>query len=207
MSAMKVDTLPIGLYQENTYVLHDQGHVLIIDPGGHAEYVAAAIKNDETVDAILLTHGHEDHTAAADDLYDLYHCPIYLHPGDAFMVDPKYGTGSFSRPVYSPIQKFTEGKMKIGAFDLDILFTPGHSKGSVCVLYRNRLFSGDTLFAGSIGRTDLEGGDDAEMVQSLKRLRELPGDLWVYPGHGYATTIAQEKETNPFLHYLRADLY
>ena len=203
---MKIDTLPIGLYQENSYILHDNGHVLFVDPGRFAKEIASHVKEDEIADAILLTHGHEDHTAAVDDLYDIFHCPVYMHPGDAFMVDPKNSATMFSSPVYAPIRCFTEGKMTIGAFDLEILYTPGHSKGSVCILYRNRLFSGDTLFAGSIGRTDLEGGDDREMTASLKKLKDLPKDLWVYPGHGNATTIAQERETNPFLYYLRANI-
>ena len=93
----------------------------------------------------------------------------------------------------------------IGAFPLTIYYTPGHTKGSVLIQYRNRLFSGDTLFAGSIGRTDLWGGNDAEMMSSLKRIKELPNDLWVYPGHGEATTIGQEKKTNPYLYYLKTD--
>ena len=85
-----------------------------------------------------------------------------------------------------------------------IYYTPGHTKGSVLIQYRNRLFSGDTLFAGSLGRTDLWGGNDAEMMSSLKRIKELPNDLWVYPGHGEATTIGQEKKTNPYLYYLKS---
>jgi len=204
---MKIETLPIGLYQENSYILHDNGHVLFIDPGRFGKELAAHVGENETVDAILLTHGHEDHTGAVDDLAEIFHCPVYMHYGDLDMVDPKLPPTSFSSPVYTPVQELKEGKTTIGTFPLEILHTPGHSRGSVCILYRNRLFSGDTLFAGSIGRTDLEGGNDLEMVQTLKRLKELPNDLWIYPGHGDASTIGQEKQTNPYLCYLRADLY
>ena len=202
---MKIDTLPIGLYGENSFILHDNGHVLFIDPGRFAQELSRHVSDDETVDAILLTHGHEDHTQAVDDLYDIYKCPVYLHEGDYEMVDPKFGKTNFAVPLYCPLTPYNEGEMTIGAFALTIYFTPGHTKGSVLIQYRNRLFSGDTLFAGSIGRTDLWGGNDEEMMASLKRIKELPNDLWVYPGHGEATTIGQEKKTNPYLYYLRTD--
>ncbi len=202
---MKIDTLPIGLYGENSFILHDNGHVLFIDPGRFAEELSRHVSDDETVDAILLTHGHEDHTQAVDDLYDIYRCPVYLHEGDFDMVDPKFGKTNFAVPLYSPLTPYTEGEMTIGVFPLTIYYTPGHTKGSVLIRYRNRLFSGDTLFAGSIGRTDLWGGNDLEMMESLKRIKELPNDLWVYPGHGEATTIGQEKKTNPYLYYLKTD--
>ncbi len=203
---MKIDTLPIGLYAENSYLLHDNNHVLFIDPGRFAEELSRYVNEGETVDAILLTHGHEDHTLAVDDLYDKYHCPVYLHEGDFDMVDPSHGRTSYAAPIYSPLTPLPEGEITIGSFSLTIRHTPGHSKGSVLIGYRNRLFTGDTLFAGSIGRTDLWGGDEREMYSSLKMIRELPNDLWVYPGHGDATTIGQEKQTNPYLYYLKTDL-
>lgn len=202
---MKIDTLPIGLYGENSFLLHDNGHVLFIDPGRFADELSRYVADNETVDAILLTHGHEDHTQAVDDLYDKYHCPVYLHEGDFDMVDPKRGKTNFAVPIYSPLTPMPVGDTVVGAFQLTIYHTPGHSKGSVLIGYRNRLFTGDTLFAGSIGRTDLWGGDDSEMFASLKMIREMPNDLWVYPGHGNATTIGQEKKTNPYLYYLKTD--
>jgi len=205
---MKIETLPIGLYGENSYILHDNGHVLFIDPGRFGKELAAHVSANETVDGILLTHGHEDHTGAVDDLYDIYHCPVYLHEGDFDMVNPSFGKTSFATPVYAPLTKLVPGKMQIGAFEITVIPTPGHSKGSVLIQYRNRIFSGDTLFAGSIGRTDLFGGSETEMVESLRLIKEtLSDDLWVYPGHGEATTIGQEKQTNPFLYYLKAELF
>lgn len=203
---MKIETLPIGLYGENSYILHDNDHVLFIDPGRFAEELSRHVSSAETVDAILLTHGHEDHTQAVDDLYEMYHCPVYIHEGDYEMVDPKMGKTNFAVPLYCPLTLLPEGEITIGAFPLTIYHTPGHSKGSVLIRYRNRLFTGDTLFAGSIGRTDLFGGDDYEMRESLIRIKELPNDLWVYPGHGDATTIGQEKKMNPYLYYLKVDL-
>ena len=96
---MKIDTLPIGLYGENSFILHDNGHVLFIDPGRYAQELSRHVTADETVDAILLTHGHEDHTQAVDDLYDIYKCPVYLHEGDYDMVDPKFGKTNFAVPL------------------------------------------------------------------------------------------------------------
>ena len=99
---MKFDILPFGLYGENVYVLHDKKHVLIIDPGAKAKQISAMIGEDEVVDAILLTHGHEDHTLSVDDLVDIYHCPVYLHESDLVLVDPQDTRyiGSSLTPAY-----------------------------------------------------------------------------------------------------------
>ena len=201
---MKIDTLPIGLYQENIYILHDHSHVLIIDPGRYAKQIAGYIKDDETVDGIILTHGHEDHTGAADDLAEMYNCGVWLHDADRQLVSPGAvnAFGSYAGLVYAET-KHLEGDMEIGTFKVTVYHTPGHTAGSVCVRYRNVLFSGDTLFASSIGRTDLFSGDDAQMVETIRFLKTLPRDLKVYPGHGPATTIAQELRVNPYLVYER----
>ena len=196
---MKIDILPIGLYQENSYVLHDKGHVLFIDPGRFADRIAETVEKNETVDGILLTHGHEDHTGAADDLADLFHTDIYMHENDLVLTDPQ---GSrmfgFSAPLYHQVKPLS-AQMKIGAFDIDVYETPGHTAGSVCFRYRNLLFTGDTLFASDIGRTDLYSGDDYAMMRSLEFFKTLPHDLRVLPGHGPASTIGLELQRNPYL--------
>ncbi len=198
---MKLDVLPIGLYGENIYVLHESDHVLIIDPGKYAKEIAKCISKDEHVDGILLTHGHEDHTGAVDDLVDIYHCPVYMDMDDYVLVDPKYaGSHGFDAPIYTEITPY-EPHMKIGTFSLDITKTPGHTKGSVVIRYRNLLFTGDTLFAGSIGRTDLFGGSEEEMKESLKLFTKMPHDWIVLPGHGDKSTIKQELATNMYIHY------
>lgn len=198
---MKLDILPIGQYEENVYVLHDKGHVLIIDPGRSAKTIASVIAQDETVDAVILTHGHADHTQAADDISEMYHCPVYMNREDYILVDPSFaGKHGFDGPVYSEILDL-QAVMKIGVFDLQIHYTPGHTAGSVCVQYKNLLFSGDTLFAGSIGRTDLYSGDEMQMAQSLEYLKKLPHDLKVLPGHGPSSTIGMEIKRNPFMIY------
>ena len=199
---MKVDCLPIGLYEENSYVLHDKDHVLFIDPGRYAERIAKCVSPKETVDGIILTHGHEDHTAAADDLADLFGCDVYMSFEDSYLTDPKHNLrGGYGAPVYHEI-KDLRGTMEIGSFKVEVIATPGHTSGSVCVRYRSVLFTGDTLFCGSIGRTDLYSGNEEEMIDSLRLLAKLPGDLKIYPGHGPDSTIAQEKMFNPYLAYL-----
>lgn len=198
---MKLDILPIGQYEENVYVLHDKGHVLIIDPGRSAKTIASVIAPDETVDAVILTHGHADHTQAADDISEMYHCPVYMNREDYILVDPSFaGKHGFDGPVYSEILDL-QAVMKIGVFDLQIHYTPGHTAGSVCVQYKNLLFSGDMLFAGSIGRTDLYSGDETQMARSLEYLKKLPHDLKVLPGHGPSSTIGTEIKRNPFMIY------
>lgn len=198
---MKVDTLPIGLYGENSYILHDENHVLFIDPGAHAKEIERCVSSKETVEGIVLTHGHEDHVGAVDDLVECYHCPVYLHEGDFWLVDPKGKSTGYSIPLYCNVLPLKKGNISIGSFNLTIYETPGHTPGSVCVQYHNRLFTGDTLFAGSIGRTDLAGGNAKDMQKSIDFLKTLPSDLWVYPGHGDATTLQQEKRSNVFMVY------
>lgn len=196
---MKVDVLPIGLYQENSYVLHDHDHVLFIDPGRYAKQIASCVGPKETVDGIILTHGHEDHTAAADDLADQFGCDVYMSLEDFVLVDPKNPMGSgYDGPVYHEI-KDLKGEMTIGTFPITVIATPGHTAGSVCVRYRSLLFTGDTLFAGSIGRTDLYSGDAEVMIQTLEIFRSLPHDLRVLPGHGPASTIGHELMSNLYL--------
>ncbi len=196
---MKVDVLPIGLYQENSYVLHDHDHVLFIDPGRYAIQIAACVSEKETVDGVILTHGHEDHTQAADDLAEMFGCDVYMSLDDFVLVDPKnplrYG---YDAPVYSPI-KDLRGEMTVGTFPLTVISTPGHTAGSVCVRFRSLLFTGDTLFAGDIGRTDLYSGSEEEMIETLKLFKDLPHDLRVLPGHGPASTIGRELKVNPYL--------
>ena len=197
---MNLDILPIGLYGENSYVLHDQGHVLFIDPGRYAKKIASCVKDNEIVDGIVLTHGHEDHTGAVDDLCDLYRCPVYMHPSDLSLIDPDQQGKGYDGPVYAKITPVKE-KMQIGIFSVSFLHTPGHTAGSICMKYRNLLFTGDTLFASDIGRTDLFSGSEADMMQSLQVFNNLPDDLIVLPGHGPSSTIGEEKARNPYLQF------
>ncbi len=200
---MRTETLPIGQYEENSYILHDQKQVLFIDPGRYAQELIRHVEKDEQVQAILLTHGHADHTGAVDDLVDVYHCPVFLHPEDRPLVDPDSPrSGGVEKPVYSPIRDLTEGHHTFGVFETEILHTPGHTPGSVLIRLGQLLFTGDTLFALSIGRTDFFGGSDEDMQASLRKICQLPNDLQIYPGHGQASTIGHEKKFNPWLQAL-----
>ena len=177
---MKLDILPIGQFEENSYVLHDNGHVLFVDPGRYYKKIMECVGKDEVVDGIVLTHGHSDHTGAVDDLCDVYNCPVYMDHHDLALV-------------------LNEKQIKIGTFSLEIHHTPGHTDGSICVRYKNILFTGDTLFASSCGRTDLYSGSDEKMRQTLEYLKTLPHDLQIYPGHGPASTIGIEVRNNPYM--------
>lgn len=204
---MKLDTLPIGLYGENIYILHEDGHVLIIDPGRFADEIEKHISSNEIVDGILLTHGHHDHTGAVDDLVDRYHCPVMIHEEDYLLATTPGNAynGGNEEPVVSSIQTIKEGDMTVGHYPLEIIHTPGHTSGSILIRYKNNLFTGDTLFAGTIGRTDLFSGNDIQMRESLKTIASLSHDLNIYPGHDMPSTMAKERKHNLYLSYFCQD--
>ena len=184
---------------ENSYVVHKDSHVLVVDPGGHADIIASVIDKNETVDAILLTHGHEDHTGAVDELVNMFHCNVYMSFKDLPLVDKDTcHLHSYAQPVQSRLTP-VKGRMDLGVFHITTIPTPGHTHGSVCYICENLIFSGDTLFAGSIGRTDLTDSSQSEMNESLKLLTKLPLDFTVLPGHGGSTSIRQELNTNYYL--------
>ena len=147
-----------------------------------------------------MTHGHSDHTGAVDDLCDVYNCPVYMDHHDLPLVSPSNaGHYGYSAPVYAPIHDLNEKQVKIGTFSLEIHHTPGHTDGCICIRYKNILFTGDTLFASSCGRTDLYSGSDEKMRHTLDYLKTLPHDLQIYPGHGPASTIGIEVRNNPYM--------
>ena len=153
--------------------------------------------------AALLTHGHFDHIKACDDLYKMFKVPIYIHEADIETTKNKgWGRvfGLQAVPTISvPLVKLKETKYKIGPFNFEVLFTPGHSKGSVCYLFDDCIFTGDTLFKLACGRCDLEGGNLSEMKSSLRLLKGLNPSLIVYPGHDEITNLEYEIEKNSYL--------
>ena len=195
---MKISILPVGMYQENTYVIHQEGHTVIVDPGGHPEIISAYIDTQQKVEAIVLTHGHQDHVSAVDPLVKQYGCPVFLHPGDFDLVGKNSSEHAFSTPLKCTITPMGS-VIDVPGFHFEVLETPGHTLGSVCLVCENVMFSGDTLFAGSIGRTDLADSDPNKMKDSLKRLLDMDGEYHVLPGHGPSTTLQKEKQTNPYL--------
>ena len=198
---MQVKVLQVGPIGTNCYLLEDEkAHVAaVIDPGDEAVRILQVIKDDGVdVKYILLTHGHYDHTTAVPELHQaLPQAEIYIHKADA------NGAGSRLFPLAGQIPDlkfYDEGDaLTLGELTIQVLHTPGHSKGSVTLKVGDVLFCGDTLFAGSCGRTDLAGGSYDEIMASLKKLGELPGDCHVCPGHDVTSTLDRERRSNPFL--------
>ena len=198
---MEVKVLQVGPIGTNCYILEDEKAraAAIIDPGDEAGRILQVIEDDGMdVKYILLTHGHYDHTTAVPQLHKaLPQAEIYIHRADA------NGAGSQLFPLAGqlPDLKFyDEGDtLALGDMTIQVLHTPGHSKGSVTLKVGDVLFCGDTLFAGSCGRTDLAGGSYAEIMASLKKLGQLPGDYHVCPGHDVTSTLERERRSNPFL--------
>ena len=198
---MKVSVMQVGPIGTNCYLLQDEesGLLAVIDPGDDWERILHQIKKlGGEVKYILLTHGHYDHTTGVPDLVKaLPGVQVYIHQADA------NGAGSQLFPLASQVQDlnyYDEGDtLTLGSLTIEVLHTPGHSKGSVTLKVGDVLFTGDTLFCGSCGRTDLRGGSYEEIMVSLKRLGELEGDFHVCPGHDRTSTLERERKYNPFL--------
>jgi hydroxyacylglutathione hydrolase len=198
----------VGPLACNCYIVGDPatGHAVIIDPGGDAEHLAGTVRERSlTITAIVATHAHFDHILAAQRLRELTGAPFHLHPGDRPLLDWFQDSGAIFGGLQLPDppevdSAINEGdRLTAGTTELEVIHTPGHSPGSVSLL-GVALFSGDTLFAGSVGRYDLPGGDGGALMASIRsKLFDLPKDLRVYPGHGPPTTLGEERRTNPFM--------
>ena len=190
-------TMPLGAYQTNCYILWDEGsdRCIVIDPGYEPATVLLPVtKLGKTVEAVLLTHGHFDHVGGVKEIAAQTDCKVCLHAADLSM-PPQLTAGSL---YYT--DTYGEGDtLSLAGLTLQVLHTPGHTPGSVCLLCEDHIFSGDTLFQDSCGRTDLPGGSFPQIRQSLLKLRALEGDYAVHPGHGPATTLAEEKQYNPYM--------
>ncbi|HEX7224912.1 MAG TPA: MBL fold metallo-hydrolase [Candidatus Limnocylindria bacterium] len=188
-----------GPWQTNTYLVWDgrSTDALVLDPGmGAAEpIVARAEANGLRVHLIANSHGHIDHIFDNAPLMDATEAPLAIHPDDAYRLDGRNSYGFELRSVTATVDLREGEQVRVGDLVLDVLHTPGHTEGSVC-LYEERLgllLSGDTLFAGAFGRVDFPGGDEGQMIASLGRLaREIPAGVRVLPGHGAETTIGRE---------------
>lgn len=197
---MELKTVKVGILQTNCYILSQNGKAVIIDPGAKAERILMALGENTEVLAILLTHAHFDHIGAIPDILAVHPCPIYLNEEDEpLMKDPQL---NYSFPKRFTIEQKTRpypSRLSLGEFTFEVVETPGHTDGSVCLIMENMMFSGDTLFMQSVGRTDLRTGNPTKMKQSLKKLKALDQNYVVYPGHDDPTTLNEEKQHNIYL--------
>lgn len=194
---MEITTLTLGDYMTNCYILRQEGSdkCLIIDPGYEAGRILAFLQEKHLEpEAILLTHGHFDHVGAVGDIAAETDCDVYISAAD-LSLPPMITNGKLFYTHTYP----ASGTLNLAGLTLRILPTPGHTPGSVCLLTGDTILSGDTLFRGSCGRTDLPGGSWEQIASSLKTLAALPGDYRVLPGHGEETTLDWERKHNPYL--------
>jgi glyoxylase-like metal-dependent hydrolase (beta-lactamase superfamily II) len=206
---MNVITIPNGTLQANCYIVETEKAAVIIDPGYLERQISQYIaENPNKIKFILLTHRHFDHLNAANAVKKMTGARIVIHELDeGGLYSDLLSLGSMAGGFYGKADPDSHADIYVDEGDtvtaadmvFKVLYTPGHSEGGVCYLCDDLLFSGDTLFKGSIGRTDFPSSNNAEMRASLDRLCTLPDDTVVYPGHGPATTIGQEKQTNMFL--------
>lgn len=209
---MKWSQLPLGPVQANAYVISNYNHdALVVDPGAESDHLISHIEEQRlTPAAVLLTHAHFDHIGAVDVIRQYWQIPVYLHRSEKDWLSDPHKNGSVFFPAAGGAVRVKaadtlikeEGDLHIGPFSFQVFETLGHSPGSVSFynMENGVVFSGDALFAGSIGRTDLPGGNYNQLLDHIsKKLLKLPEDTVVAPGHGPQSTIAEEKQSNPFL--------
>lgn len=206
---MILESFPLGPLQANCTLIGDETthEAVVVDPGDEAPRVLHRLEElGLSLKGILLTHGHLDHAGATAALCTATGAPLSLHPADLPLLESMAAQatwmGMAAPEVHKPENELADGvTVGLATFPLKVIFTPGHTQGSCCLYAEQEklLIAGDTLFAGSIGRTDLPGGDFPSMMKSLKRLLELPDDTRVICGHGSSTTIGRERNSNPYL--------
>ncbi|MDR1941458.1 MAG: MBL fold metallo-hydrolase [Endomicrobium sp.] len=205
---VKVKKIISGDLQVNCYLVYDvdSKKALIADPGQDGAKVIAEIEKDGLIPEILVnTHGHFDHILSDELVRRHFNIPLGAHKDDAPMLSDPYENGSYSffrEPVSikDPEIFFEDAmKVKLSFTEFEVIHTPGHTRGGICLLFDGFILTGDTLFAGTIGRTDFPDSDHAQMLKSLEKIKRLSPSLTVYPGHGSITTIANELRHNPFL--------
>ena len=194
---MKLETMVLGPLATNCYILWDEQtkDAAVIDPGASGQKIADFLTaSGLTLRMILLTHSHYDHIGGLRQLHELTGAPVWVSTADS--TDPAEMT--HGRLIFT--NTYDDGdELTLGSIKIHVIATPGHTPGGVCLLAGDWLFSGDTLFAGSCGRTDFRGGDQQAMLASLRRLGQLPGNLRVLPGHMEESTLDAERQYNPWM--------
>lgn len=205
---MKILGFPVGPLQANAYIAicEDTLKCALVDPGEEAELLLAAVAEENaTVESILLTHAHLDHIGGVAEAKRETGVPVYLHPADLNLYNAAplqaHSFGLEMETPPAPDRELEDGQtIKVGSSELEVRHTPGHSPGHVCLIGNGFALVGDCVFAGSIGRSDLPGGDGRTLIESInERIMTLSDDTVLYSGHGPATTVGQERTTNPFL--------
>jgi glyoxylase-like metal-dependent hydrolase (beta-lactamase superfamily II) len=202
---MKTITITTDILKSKTYIIILQNSAILIDPSGTQktyDKIQSVLKEEnKPLSAVFFTHGHFDHIALGHKYKGI--APIYIHKNDNHMLYTDSNFGAFFGYDIKPFEADNNlnGKeeIMIDGIKIKVLHTPGHSQGSVCYIIENCIFSGDTLFKNSIGRTDLDGGSSLDMKKSLNALFSLSEDYIVYPGHGAPTTLRYEQDNNPYI--------
>lgn len=205
---MKINILSNGIFGSNTYIVESGKECAIVDCGNKPQDILKVIEEKGlTLKYIILTHGHGDHIFYAGKIRQATDAPLCLHEDELsiYIDSDKNGYNAFgfnpefANPTPDMLLKHGD-KLTLGDETIEIIHTPGHTPGGICILCGDSLFSGDTLFQGSVGRTDLFGGSQKDLMESIRtRLYTLDGNIKVYPGHGMYTTIAYERENNPYV--------
>lgn len=202
---MKIRKLPTGMLASNTYIVGQDGEGIIIDPGADLNEILEVIQEEDIkIRYIILTHAHIDHICTMDKLKESTGAKTVVHEKDAQTLGNPMFNGSLlfglTRSFGPTDMVVNEGDtLQVGDLTLQFIHTPGHTPGGMCIQINDCLFTGDTLFRMSIGRSDLGNGDQDELDASLKKLMQLDEDIKVYPGHGTSTTIGYEKRNNTFI--------
>lgn len=202
---MLIKTIPVGPLESNCYVMADEEtkQAIIVDPGDEPDMILEQAEGLKVL-YIVLTHAHFDHIGAVNDIKEATGAEVALHEADSQIYESAKEHAAFwgftLEPPAPPDILLHEGdELLVGGLSFAVIHTPGHSPGSICLYTDGTVITGDTLFAGSVGRTDLPGGDIKQMKKSFRRLLSLPDDTTVLPGHGSSTTIGIEKEHNMFV--------
>jgi len=205
---MKIIKLAVGPLGANCYIIYCEKTLqgAVIDPGGNGKDIIDIINRDNIkLACIINTHGHADHIAANDEIKEATGAPVFIHGADGKMLTSAQGNLSSyigNNLICQPADRLlTDGeKFMVGEIEFAVIHTPGHTPGGICLLANEILFSGDTLFEQSIGRSDFPGGSHSQLINSIKnKLLVLPDHITVWPGHGPGTTIGDERQTNPFI--------